>query len=78
MALFAMIMIYTGGTQAIQNLLIIAALPFSVVIILMIWSLLKTLSLDHPRVSKKNVLMKKDNLQYNKTNNIKNENNYEK
>ena len=59
MALFAMIMIYTGGTQAIQNLLIIAALPFSVVIILMIWSLFKTLSSDHPRVSKKDVLMKK-------------------
>ena len=58
MALFAMIMIYTGGTQAIQNLLIIA-LPFSVVIILMIWSLFKTLSSDHPRVSKKDVLMKK-------------------
>ena len=53
MALFAMIMIYTGGTQAIQNLLIIAALPFSVVIILMIWSLFKTLSSDRPRVSKK-------------------------
>ncbi len=44
MALFAIIMIYTGGTQAIQNLLIIAALPFSVVIIAMIWSLLKSLS----------------------------------
>ena len=71
MALFAMIMIYTGGTQAIQNLLIIAALPFSVVIILMIWSLFKTLSSDHPRVSKKDVLMKKDNLKYKKTNNIK-------
>ncbi|MEI5741872.1 BCCT family transporter, partial [Staphylococcus aureus] len=42
MALFAIIMIYTGGTQAIQNLLIIAALPFSVVIIAMIWSLLKS------------------------------------
>ena len=66
MALFAMIMIYTGGTQAIQNLLIIAALPFSVVIILMIWSLFKTLSSDHPRVSKKDVLMKKDNLKYKK------------
>ena len=71
MALFAMIMIYTGGTQAIQNLLIIAALPFSVVIILMIWSLFKTLSSDHPRVSKKDDLMKKDNLKYKKTNNIK-------
>ena len=47
LALFAMIMIYTGGTQAIQNLLIIAALPFSIVIILMIWSLFKSLSIDH-------------------------------
>ncbi|MEO4433902.1 BCCT family transporter, partial [Staphylococcus aureus] len=48
MALFAIIMIYTGGTQAIQNLLIIAALPFSVVIIAMIWSLLKSLSEEKP------------------------------
>ena len=53
LALFAMIMIYTGGTQAIQNLLIIAALPFSIVIILMIWSLFKSLSIDHPRTSNK-------------------------
>ena len=43
MALFAIIMIYTGGTQAIQNLLIIAALPFSLVIMVMIWSLLSRL-----------------------------------
>ncbi|MEO4433909.1 BCCT family transporter, partial [Staphylococcus aureus] len=48
MALFAIIMIYTGGTQAIQNLLIIAALPFSVVIIAMIWSLIKSLSEEKP------------------------------
>ncbi|MCD0800999.1 BCCT family transporter, partial [Staphylococcus aureus] len=53
MALFAIIMIYTGGTQAIQNLLIIAALPFSVVIIAMIWSLLKSLSEEKPRNSNK-------------------------
>ncbi|MGS0652562.1 BCCT family transporter, partial [Staphylococcus arlettae] len=49
LALFAMIMIYTGGTQSIQNLLIIAALPFSIVIILMIWSLFKSLAIEKPR-----------------------------
>ena len=65
LALFAMIMIYTGGTQAIQNLLIIAALPFSIVIILMIWSLFKSLSIDHPRTSNKfpNILQYKSSKQ---------------
>src|SRR5699024_376785 len=41
---FAIIMIYTGGVQSIQNLLIVAALPFSLVIILMTWSLFISLS----------------------------------
>lgn len=49
LALFAIIMIYTGGTQAIQNLLIIVALPFSIVIIMMIWSLFKAISKERPR-----------------------------
>lgn len=49
LALFAIIMIITGGTQAIQNMLIIAALPFSVVIIFMVWSLFKALSKEHPK-----------------------------
>ncbi|MEB6570045.1 BCCT family transporter [Staphylococcus auricularis] len=53
LALFAMIMIYTGGTQSIQNLLIIAALPFSVVIILMIWALFKALGFEKPRYKQK-------------------------
>ncbi|PXA00693.1 hypothetical protein DD922_11165, partial [Staphylococcus pseudintermedius] len=43
----------TGGTQAIQNLLIIAALPFSFVIIFMIWSLFKALAAERPRLSKR-------------------------
>ncbi|HFV7545436.1 TPA: BCCT family transporter [Staphylococcus aureus] len=60
MALFAIIMIYTGGTQAIQNLLIIAALPFSVVIIAMIWSLLKSLSEEKPRNSNKVLIKHRD------------------
>lgn len=54
LALFAFIMLLTGGTQAIQNLLIIAALPFSFVIIFMIWSLFKALVAERPRLSKRN------------------------
>lgn len=46
---FAIIMIYTGGVQSIQNLLIVAALPFSLVIILMTWSLFISLSEEKPR-----------------------------
>lgn len=42
----AAIVIYTGGTQGLQNSLIIAALPFSVVIILMGVSFLRAASLD--------------------------------
>ncbi|ALS79861.1 BCCT family transporter [Planococcus kocurii] len=42
----AAIVIYTGGTQGLQNALIIAALPFSVVIILMGISFLKAASYD--------------------------------
>lgn len=60
MALFAIIMIYTGGTQAIQNLLIIAALPFSLVIIVMIWSLFKSLSDEKPRPSNKALVKDKN------------------
>ncbi len=52
LALFALIMLFTGGTQAIQNILIIAALPFSFVIILMVWALFKALSAERPRLKK--------------------------
>ena len=68
LALFAMIMIYTGGTQSIQNLLIIAALPFSIVIIFMIWSLFKSLSIEKPRPSNKLLVSDEKYLQYRKSN----------
>ncbi|MGB6407160.1 MAG: BCCT family transporter [Planococcus donghaensis] len=42
----AAIVIYTGGTQGLQNALIIAALPFSVVILLMGVSFLKAAAQD--------------------------------
>lgn len=66
LALFAMIMIYTGGTQSIQNLLIIAASPFSIVIIFMIWSLFKSLSIEKPRPSNKLFISDDKYLQYRK------------
>lgn len=68
LALFAMITIYTGGTQSIQNLLIIAALPFSIVIIFMIWSLFKSLSIEKPRPSNKLMISDDKLLQYRKAN----------
>lgn len=47
LALFAIIMFYTGGMQSIQNLMIITALPFSLIIILMIISFFKVLRTEH-------------------------------
>ncbi|MCM3409691.1 glycine betaine uptake BCCT transporter [Metabacillus litoralis] len=40
----ALALLYTGGLQALQNMMIIAALPFSIIIALMAISLLKALS----------------------------------
>ncbi|HSI65888.1 MAG TPA: BCCT family transporter [Planococcus sp. (in: firmicutes)] len=46
-SLVAAILLSVGGLAAIQNTIIIAALPFSVVMILMIVSLFKALKLEH-------------------------------
>ncbi len=40
----ALILLYVGGLQAIQNTIIVAALPFSFVMILMIIALFKALN----------------------------------
>ena len=42
-SLVAVILLYSGGLQGLQNALIIAAFPFSIIIILMIISLYKSL-----------------------------------
>ena len=42
----ALVLLYSGGLQALQNMMIISALPFSIVIILMATSLLKVLNKD--------------------------------
>ena len=47
----AAIVVYTGGTQGLQNILIIAALPFSVVVLMMGVAFFKAASLD-PKVKK--------------------------
>ncbi|TMW70454.1 BCCT family transporter [Alteribacter natronophilus] len=39
----SLILLYTGGLQALENALIIAALPFSIIMILMIFSMMKAL-----------------------------------
>ncbi|RNA68473.1 glycine betaine uptake BCCT transporter [Alteribacter keqinensis] len=39
----ALILLYTGGLQALENALIIAALPFSIIMIMMVLSLFKAL-----------------------------------
>ncbi|GIP63502.1 BCCT family transporter [Virgibacillus pantothenticus] len=46
-AALATIIVYFGGTQGLQNMLIIAALPFSIVILLMAASFYKTVRADH-------------------------------
>ncbi|MFC4323106.1 glycine betaine uptake BCCT transporter [Litchfieldia salsa] len=42
----AVVLLYTGGLRALQNMLIIAALPFSVIIAMMTISLLKSLQAE--------------------------------
>ncbi|MCQ4086477.1 BCCT family transporter [Saccharibacillus sp. JS10] len=42
----ALVLLYSGGLQALQNMMIICAFPFSFVIIMMAFSLIKTLNKD--------------------------------
>lgn len=51
-SLIAVILLYSGGLQALQNALIIAALPFSVIMILMIVSLYKSLAKERKEMMK--------------------------
>lgn len=46
MSAMAAIIVYFGGTAGLQNMLIIAALPFSVIMILMLVSFLKIVNKD--------------------------------
>ncbi|ARD48557.1 BCCT family transporter [Sporosarcina sp. P33] len=46
----AIILLYVGGLNALQNVIIIAALPFSIILIMMVTSLLKSLKEERKRI----------------------------
>ncbi|MCU9614437.1 BCCT family transporter [Caldibacillus lycopersici] len=48
----ALVLLYSGGLMALQNAMIIAALPFSVIIILMTISLLKSLNKEMKEINR--------------------------
>jgi glycine betaine transporter len=52
LSLIALVLLYSGGLMALQNTMIIAALPFSVIMILMTISLLKSLNLEAKEMNK--------------------------
>ncbi|WP_424237852.1 glycine betaine uptake BCCT transporter [Bhargavaea ginsengi] len=51
-ATIAIILLYANGLTALQNSLIIAALPFSVIMMLMMVSLIKAMASDHQKLTK--------------------------
>lgn len=46
LSITASLLLFTGGLQALENAMIIAALPFSIIMMLMTWSLLKSLRIE--------------------------------
>ncbi|AKG05158.1 glycine/betaine ABC transporter permease [Salimicrobium jeotgali] len=46
----AAVLLYTGGLQALQNALIIAALPFSVIMLLMVYAFYKAIRADREKI----------------------------
>lgn len=55
----ALILLYSGGLDALENILIIAALPFSVIIILMMVSLFRALMTERKELQLGRVPKKK-------------------
>ncbi|PAQ15009.1 glycine/betaine ABC transporter permease [Bacillaceae bacterium SAOS 7] len=51
-SLIAVVLLYSGGLQALQNALIIAAFPFSFIMILMMLSLYRSLSIERRQLLK--------------------------
>lgn len=49
----ALILLYVGGLDALQNVIIIAALPFSIILIAMVVSLFKSLKQERKKVRRK-------------------------
>ncbi|WP_454101245.1 glycine betaine uptake BCCT transporter [Metabacillus sp. SLBN-84] len=59
LAAIALVLLYSGGLQALQNTMIIAALPFSVIMALMTISLMKSLSKEAKELGMTQVPVKK-------------------
>ncbi|WP_033826465.1 glycine betaine uptake BCCT transporter [Bacillus andreraoultii] len=53
LAAISLVLLYSGGLMALQNAMIIAALPFSVIMILMTASLFKSLNEEVKKITKK-------------------------
>ena len=51
----ALVLLYSGGLMALQNAMIVAALPFSVIMILMTISLFKSLNKETKQMFKKHI-----------------------
>ncbi|WP_047985855.1 glycine betaine uptake BCCT transporter [Ornithinibacillus californiensis] len=56
----ALVLLYSGGLQALQNMMIIAALPFSVIIALMAFSLIKALRIEAKELEIGKIKRRKD------------------
>lgn len=59
LAAIALVLLYSGGLQALQNTMIIAALPFSIIMTLMTISLIKSLSKEAKELGMTQVPVKK-------------------
>ena len=46
LSLTAITLLYSGGLQGVQNMMIIAAFPFSIILLLMVFALMKSLRLE--------------------------------
>jgi glycine betaine transporter len=56
LALIAIALMFSGGLTALQNTLIIVAFPFSIVLVLMMWSLMKELYHEKEQIVNDNPL----------------------
>ncbi|WP_050182438.1 glycine betaine uptake BCCT transporter [Domibacillus robiginosus] len=54
LTIMALVLLYSGGLQALQNTMIVAALPFSIVMVLMTISLVKSLNKEAKEIRLKN------------------------
>lgn len=52
MAAIAAVLLYAGGLEALQTASLISALPFTVLLVLMLWSFTKIIRTESPPIRK--------------------------